>query len=153
MCRAAAGPEPQFPSPGRVQRLWQPQDTLDPQPGNLPPPQAPTFRPSSLHGLPSACPLLLLAFWGHEGTAVGTESGRPREGCVEGLRGPCSRLATAPVGPLGAECSCRNWVTQMPPPPPSVCQGRSFLVPRHRLESAFTPLGRPQTSISTPGIP
>lgn len=153
MCRTAADPGLQFPSPDRVQRLWQPQGTLDSQPGNLPPPQAPKFWPSSLHGLPSACPLLLLAFCGREGTAGEQRAGGLGEGCVEGLRGQCSRLVTAHVRPLGAECSCRNWVTQMPQPPPSVCQGRSFLVPRHRLESGFTPLGRPQTSISTPRIP
>ena len=65
------------------------------------------------------------------------------EVCMEGLRGQCSCFVTAHVGPLGAECSCRNRVTQMLHPPPSVCQGRLLLVPRHRLESGFTPLAGP----------
>lgn len=80
----------------------------------VPFPRAPKF----LHALLSACPLLLLSFCGLKGTAVGTESGKPRGRQHGGAPG-----AVFPIGdsPHGAKCSYRNPVTQMPQPPPSVC--------------------------------
>lgn len=93
----------------RVQRLWQPQGTLDSQPGNLPLPQAPKFRPSSLHGLPSACPLLLLAFCGREGTAAGTESGRPRGRLRGGAPGAVFPLGDSPHEAAG----CRMFLQEL----------------------------------------
>lgn len=138
--------EPPFSHLRQILRPRQPQDTLDPEPGKLPSPHAPKF----LHGLLSACPLLLLSFCGLEEQLWEQRAGSRGESNTEGLRGPCSRLVTAHMGPLGAECSYRNRVTQMLQPPPSVCQGRPIPVPRHRRESACAPLRGPQTSSMDP---
>lgn len=145
--------EPQCPNPSHSPEALAVPGHAGPSARESPLPTAPEFWPSSLHGLPSACPLLLLSFCGLKEQLWEQRAGGLREGCVEGLRGQCSCLVTAYTGPLGAECSCRNRVTQMLHPPLWVCQDRPFLVPRHRLESGFTTLGRPQTSLLTPGIP
>ena len=152
MCRTAADPGPQFPSPTESRGFGSPRAPWTLSQGTSPHPKLPNsgqaaYMDSLPPALSSYSPSVAVKEQLREQRAGGLG-----EGCVEGLRGPCSRLVTAHMRPLGAECSCRNWVTQMPHPP-SVCQGTSFLVPRHRLESGFTPLGHPQTSISTPRIP
>lgn len=98
-----------FPFLGRILRLGWPQHTLDPQPGKLSSPQTPEFWPSCMHGLSFVCPLLLLSFCGLEGTAVGTESGRPR-----GRRRGGALGAVFPLGDsLRGASGCRMFLQKL----------------------------------------